>query len=67
MNDLPAAHRFVRFEIFIDYEKKYRWRLWNENDELLADSAKSFESFEAAREAAEQARAKAQLASIEGE
>lgn len=54
----------VRFEIYVDYEGKFRWRLWNDREQVIADSAQSFDSFESVQLAAEEARAKAQFAEI---
>ncbi len=57
----------IRFEIYTDYENRFRWRLWGDEDQVIADSARSFDSFESAREAAHLAKAKAQLAQIHQE
>jgi uncharacterized protein YegP (UPF0339 family) len=67
---LVATHRDRiggSFEVYRDFEGRYRWRLWAAEGGVSADSGQSYESEFAARRAAIEAKRHAEAAVVEGE
>ena len=54
----------ARFEVYRDYEGRYRWRLRDSKARIAADSPASYASSEAALFAAREAKAEARLAQV---
>lgn len=63
-SDDPRASR-IRFEIYRDYEGRYRWRLWGQHEDIIADSARSFRSRESARKEAFRVKGEAVQAEVD--
>jgi len=55
-------NRPVRFEIYRDFAGHFRWRLRGQDQKIIADSARSFESVKAAELAAHRVKNEVQLA-----
>jgi len=67
MSTYTVNRKKVRFEIYADFAGRYRWRLRADDGRIIADSPKSYLWLGTARMAAQQIKALAPNAEIDGD
>jgi len=67
MRTYSGNRKKVRFEIYADFAGRYRWRLRGCDGRIIADSPKSYLWLDTARMAAQQIKAMAPNAEVDGD